>query len=477
MRTTTRFILHLATAGLLATAMACGGGGGGSTETAEITGTLSPVSGASVHTSAASTTGLTIVAVDENGNSADAASGVTGDFTLTVPTGHDYVLIVSDSSGILSAVVYKDTSGATSSEMAVVSGTARVDLGTITVDTTTRTVEVADPSAVTEEAKDGTSSTGVPKPAESKMKSDTDGDGVPDTVVDTDGDHIPDAVDTDKDNDGIENSEDKDPATGADLSTDMDNDGVDDAVDTDVDGDGVANADDVGNDQSDLSRDTDNDGVANDRDADDDNDGVPDTEDDDHPSHVMDGTVSGDATTGAEKFAACTGCHGSDGSGGTVDEDIRDASSAELAKVLANGNDDGMPAFTDLVDFAADIAAFLADPSAADSTTDTGSGSGSTDSGSGSTGSGSGSTGGSTGSTGGGTTTVVGDATAGGTYFASNCAGCHGSDGSGGAVVSQSIRGSSTTVISGAFTSVSMMSGLTMPTDQQLADLEAFLTP
>ncbi len=486
MRTPIRFTLHLAAAGLLATAMACGGGGGGSTETADITGTLNTVSTASVHSSAAPTTGFNIVAVDENGNSADSATGVTGDFTLTVPTGHDYVLIVSDSSGILSAVVYKDSSGATASEMAVVSGTASVDLGTITVDSTTRTVEVADPAAVTEVTKDGTSS-GVPEPTDSKMKSDTNGDGIPDAVVDTDGDHIPDAVDTDKDNDGIENSKDK-RVDGTDLSTDFNNDGTPDAESDDIDGDGIPNSEDKDmTTGKDMSRDANNDGIDDDREG--------------STSDSTSGSTSGSATAGETLFATnCASCHGTDAAGTTTAPDIRGEASDDITEAI--GEVSAMSSLSTLMmNQVDDIAAYLqslgngsegsegssdsetgsgSDSGSTDtgSTTDTGSGAGSTGSTTGgSTGSGSGSTGSGTGTTGGGTTTVTGDATAGGTYFASNCAACHGTDGSGGPVVSKSIRGSSTTVISGAFSSVSMMGSLTMPTNQQIADIAAFLTP
>ncbi|NOY44610.1 MAG: hypothetical protein GXP50_04040 [Deltaproteobacteria bacterium] len=110
----------------------------------------------------------------------------------------------------------------------------------------------------------------------------------------------------------------------------------------------------------------------------------------------------GDASIGAEKYAeaGCAACHGDDGSGGTSGESIRGVSAHELAEVLLRGEDEGeehegavgdddgeesdgggqemgMPAFPDLLPYAADLAAFLSDqagsPAAGSQPTDTGS--------------------------------------------------------------------------------------------------------
>jgi len=413
MRTSTQFTLNLAAASLLATAMACGGGSGSSTETADITGNVdAPAGAASLHASALAA-GVNIVAVDESGNSADSATGVTDGFTLTVPTGHDYVLIISDASGIISAMVYKDASDTTVSEFTVVSGTTAIDLGTIMVDDTARTVEIVNGDFVT---VTGTQpSTGMPEPAEPLMG-----------TTDTDGDHIPDLVDTDKDNDGFANAQDSDGASGKDLSLDHDNDGINDSVDPDIDNDGIGNTEDS------HTHDFDNDGMDSDRDTDDDGDGTVDSNDGEDDSHVQDNTTTGNPTDGLAKFAACTGCHGATGTGGTVTDDISDSSTAEVAKVLASGNDEGMPAFVDLVDFAADIAAYLADPSAANPPVGAVCGNGTVETGEQcddhNTTAGDGCSATCTTEGGGGADPVAGQ-----TAYAASCAGCHGSAAAGGA--------------------------------------------
>ncbi|MEZ6082551.1 MAG: c-type cytochrome [Phycisphaerae bacterium] len=67
-----------------------------------------------------------------------------------------------------------------------------------------------------------------------------------------------------------------------------------------------------------------------------------------------------------------------------------------------------------------------------------------------------------------------GDATAGEAKFAANCSVCHGADGSGGAVVAGSIRGSDGDDVNGAFTTVA---GHPTPdlSDEDIADIVAFL--
>jgi len=462
MRTSTQLTLNLAAAGLLATAMACGGGSSSSTPTADITGTLAPVSGASIHTSALST-GVNVVAVDENGNNADSATGVTGAFTLTVPTGHDYVLIVSDDTGIISAIVY-DATSVTPSELAVDSGTASIDLGAITVDAASRSVEVDDPASVTEDANDGTQTTGVPEPAESKMKSDTNGDGTPDAVVDTDGDHIPDAVDTDKDNDGIENSKDK-KLDGTDLSTDFNNDGTPDATSDDIDGDGIPNSEDknatTGKDES---RDSNNDGV-----------------DDDREAGSSNNAGSGDVTSGETLYTAnCAGCHGADamGAAGSNNKSVVGEGASDIEEAIGEVTE--MSSLSTLtVTEVEDIAAYLqslgsgsegsegSGDTETGTTTDTGTTTGGSGSGTGTT------TGGGSGS--GGTTTTTGDAAAGASIYTAttSCILCHGANGT--QIAGKSVVGKSASQISAAISSVGAMSGFSTLTAQDLADLEAYL--
>jgi hypothetical protein len=83
---------------------------------------------------------------------------------------------------------------------------------------------------------------------------------------DTDGDGTPDITDTDDDNDGISDTQDKFPI-------DTDNDGTANALDPDDDGDGIADT----AEQPGKQLDTDNDGMPNNTDTDDDGDSIPDT--------------------------------------------------------------------------------------------------------------------------------------------------------------------------------------------------------
>jgi hypothetical protein len=106
---------------------------------------------------------------------------------------------------------------------------------------------------------------------------DSDGDGIPDLAdaLDTDGDGTPDATDTDDDNDGIPDAQDKFPL-------DTDNDSTNNDVDTDDDGDGILDTAEAPG----QALDTDNDGTPNATDTDDDNDGILDTAE----IGVLDGT-------------------------------------------------------------------------------------------------------------------------------------------------------------------------------------------
>ncbi|MBT3427326.1 MAG: hypothetical protein HN432_11995 [Gammaproteobacteria bacterium] len=118
---------------------------------------------------------------------------------------------------------------------------------------------------------------------------DSDLDGVLDTVdncvavanadqADFDEDGAGDACDDDDDNDGVLDSQDAFPLDAGE-SVDTDADGTGNNADSDDDGDGVADADDAFPLDAAESVDTDNDGTGNNADNDDDGDGVDDTDD------------------------------------------------------------------------------------------------------------------------------------------------------------------------------------------------------
>ena len=72
----------------------------------------------------------------------------------------------------------------------------------------------------------------------------------------------------------------------------------------------------------------------------------------------------GDATAGATVYSAnCTGCHGADGLGDTAPAlaDIAaEFDDAQLAEIVVNGTDEGMPAFPQLSEQeVADVVAYL----------------------------------------------------------------------------------------------------------------------
>lgn len=121
------------------------------------------------------------------------------------------------------------------------------------------------------------------------LDSDDDNDGVEDSLdvfpqndletLDTDNDGMGDNADSDDDNDGIEDDLDAMPKDATE-SEDTDGDGVGNNADTDDDNDGVEDTLDQFPKDSSESIDTDGDGIGNNRDDDDDNDGIPDAEDD-----------------------------------------------------------------------------------------------------------------------------------------------------------------------------------------------------
>ena len=111
---------------------------------------------------------------------------------------------------------------------------------------------------------------------------DSDGDGISDSLergpnpnapVDTDGDGIPDYRDTDSDNDGIPDSVER--GTGAAI-LDTDGDGIPDYKELDSDNDGITDAVEKGPSGA-TPLDTDGDGIPNYRDLDSDGDGIPDS--------------------------------------------------------------------------------------------------------------------------------------------------------------------------------------------------------
>jgi gliding motility-associated-like protein len=111
---------------------------------------------------------------------------------------------------------------------------------------------------------------------------DSDGDGIPDSIekgpngnapLDSDGDGTPNYLDTDSDGDGIPDSIER--GTGSAIA-DTDGDGTPDYLDLDSDGDGITDAVEKGPNGS-TPLDTDGDGIPNFRDVDSDGDGIPDS--------------------------------------------------------------------------------------------------------------------------------------------------------------------------------------------------------
>jgi CshA-type fibril repeat protein len=112
--------------------------------------------------------------------------------------------------------------------------------------------------------------------------SDSDGDGIPDSIekgpngnapLDSDGDNIPNYLDTDSDGDGIPDSIERGSGTAI---ADTDGDGTPDYLDLDSDGDSITDAIEKGPNGA-TPLDTDNDGIPNFRDVDSDGDGIPDS--------------------------------------------------------------------------------------------------------------------------------------------------------------------------------------------------------
>jgi len=130
------------------------------------------------------------------------------------------------------------------------------------------------------------------------LDEDSDGDGIPDSeegLGDPDGDGIPNFLDLDSDGDGIPDSEEGNGDSDGDgipnyLDEDSDGDGIPDSVEGtgDADGDGIPNYLDLDSDGDGIpdsdegSADIDGDGIPNFLDTDSDGDGIPDGVDDDY---------------------------------------------------------------------------------------------------------------------------------------------------------------------------------------------------
>ncbi|NCO50942.1 MAG: cytochrome c, partial [Deltaproteobacteria bacterium] len=236
----------------------CGGSGGGTPSTATISGSLVEDNVALVQAAASHT--YTVAAVDENATTRDTATNVTGSFTLEVPVGYDYVLVISDEKGVIGGMTY--SVGADQRAVFHVGNEVQgVEVGQIRVDVTTRRAHRDDNEA-------------TPLNESAQMYAD-----------DHDSDHVPDVFDRDDDNDDIEDQDDR-GINGEDMSRDHDNDGIPDE-------------DDHGPNGEDMTNDHDNDG-----------------EDDDHDMGSGSG-MTGDATNGQTLFENnCVGCHDISGNAG-----------------------------------------------------------------------------------------------------------------------------------------------------------------
>jgi serine protease len=257
------------------------------------TGSITAIATTSVATQALSSD-VAVVAVDERGWVAD--SKITRDtFSLTLPTGHDYVIAFRDRivTGETLATLVVDDAGSGRALFTLASGAPDVDLGAITLHRASRRAAsdraLASLLLSTATPRTDTDSDLIPDP----MDRDDDNDGTFDST-----DCLPlsatgeilladdttcVADDSDDDNDGVADALDSDPldpTKGGDVSgTDTDGDGVADAFDPDDDGDGTTDASDC------LPLSAAGEILLADgttcvvNDSDDDNDGVPDVSD------------------------------------------------------------------------------------------------------------------------------------------------------------------------------------------------------
>jgi len=172
---------------LLLVLAACGGGGGGSgggdtgSDTVSVTGNLAAVETASL-SSGSPTSPVAVVAVDEAGRVADAAV-TRADFALLLPVGHDYCILFRDrqvEGRTLGVLLVSPVSRAV---FHLTEGTAPIDLGSVTLHTSSGRAQGS-----------GGVATDMVAPATAYR--------------DTDRDLIPDAMDRDDDGDGVADASD-----------------------------------------------------------------------------------------------------------------------------------------------------------------------------------------------------------------------------------------------------------------------------
>jgi cytochrome c peroxidase len=265
-----------------------------------------------------------VVMVDESRSQAadQVVNAANGRFSLSVPAGHDYVLVLREGSPAGRTLgVLVDAAGRTTFSLA--NGSRDVDLGDIELDLTNGKAWMLGEVSLARPAEDLTDSDGdgVPDVCDRSDDEDEDGvadhqdhfpfdageswdtsgngigdnadddddnDGVPDDQdafprdpaeqADTDKDGMGDNLDPDDDNDGIADGQDAFPTNPAEWQ-DTDSDGMGDNLDLDDDGDGVADASDAFPKNTAEWADTDKDGIGDTIDPDDDNDGIPDAQD------------------------------------------------------------------------------------------------------------------------------------------------------------------------------------------------------
>ncbi|MEY5034888.1 MAG: hypothetical protein RL447_1266, partial [Bacteroidota bacterium] len=176
---------------------------------------------------------------------------------------------------------------------------------------------------------------------------DSDGDGIPDSIEgtgDSDGDGIPDYLDTDSDNDGIPDAQEDAGCNGASpcVPTDTDGDGIPNYLDTDSDGDGIPDANEAGPNPS-TPVDTDGDGTPDYLDTDADGDGIPDSLEDSGCTGTVPCTPTDTDGDGTPNYLDLD----SDGDG--IPDSIEDAGCNGTAPCTPTDTDgDGTPNYLDL---------------------------------------------------------------------------------------------------------------------------------
>jgi len=184
-----------------------------------------------------------VLMVDETGKVAasQVVTPANGRFSLSVPEGHDYVMIFRQGSdtGRNLGILTPDATGLTT--ISLPAGAAGLDLGDIELDPKTGKARCLVPKTVTH--------------AETEFP-DGDSDGLPDVCDDSD----------DEDGDLVADGQDAFPFDDSE-SEDTDDDGIGDNADDDDDDDGVADGDDDFPKDRTETADTDGDGVGDNSDA------------------------------------------------------------------------------------------------------------------------------------------------------------------------------------------------------------------